>query len=169
MANTNAADLFYRSQVPPTAAQNPGSKIFASMFDKYMVAPSSKDDSAYLVFPVSYTAKLRDDEGEEIDGSLEDSEDCSGIQWLRACMNTCEAIILNYLNSRAVIAMATFCQNPPLAPNLRTTLPSHLRYQPPLPRDHLPLGIQHTLRSAVPPLARRRAPRVLFRDALAGA
>ncbi|EMR82244.1 putative serine threonine protein kinase protein [Botrytis cinerea BcDW1] len=81
MANTNAADLFYRSQVPPTAAQNPGSKIFASMFDKYMVAPSSKDDSAYLVFPVSYTAKLRDDEGEEIDGSLEDSEDCSGIQW----------------------------------------------------------------------------------------
>ena len=81
MANTNAADLFYRSQVPPTASQNPGSKIFTSMFDKYMVAPSSKDDSTYLVFPVSYTTTLRDDEGEEIDGSFKDSEDWDGIQW----------------------------------------------------------------------------------------
>lgn len=81
MANTNAADLFYRLQVPPTGSQNPGSKIFTSMFDKYVVAPSSKDDSAYLVFPVSCTTKLRDDEGKEIYGGFEDSEDWDGIQW----------------------------------------------------------------------------------------
>ncbi|KAF7927434.1 uncharacterized protein EAE97_010109 [Botrytis byssoidea] len=81
MDNTNAADLLYRSQVPPTASQNPGSKIFTSMFDKYTVAPSSKDGSAYLVFPISYTTTLRDDEGEEIDGSFEDSEGRVGIQW----------------------------------------------------------------------------------------
>ncbi|TGO47789.1 hypothetical protein BOTNAR_0506g00030 [Botryotinia narcissicola] len=51
MDNTNAADLLYRSQVPPTASQNPDSKIFTSMFDEYTVAPSSQDGSAYLVFP----------------------------------------------------------------------------------------------------------------------
>ncbi|KAF7960350.1 hypothetical protein EAE96_000035 [Botrytis aclada] len=81
MATTTAADLFYRSQVPPTASQRPGSRIFTSLFDKYLVASSATDESAYLVFPVRYTTTLRNEEGEEIDGSFKDGEDWEAIDW----------------------------------------------------------------------------------------
>ncbi|TGO13284.1 hypothetical protein BTUL_0073g00540 [Botrytis tulipae] len=116
MDNTNAGDLFYRSQVPPTASQNPGSKIFTSTFDKYIVAPFSKEYSVYLVFPISYTTTLRDDEGKEVDGSFEDSEDWDGIQWAAGVYEHLKGNHPKLLEFKAVIPMATFCQIPPLAP-----------------------------------------------------